>query len=103
MFSLTDLYRKERQLSKAEDCITQGIQAVRQVEAPYELPHYLAVEAELKQAEGDYKAADALCSEATDQVDGMLVDVPTPTLESSLIATMSEIYTEHFQNGSFGA
>lgn len=97
MFRLTDLYRREGQVSKAEDCITHGIEAVRQVEAPYELPHYLAVEAELKEAKGDYKGADSLFSEAADLVDGMLVDVPTPTLESSLVATMSEIYTEHFQ------
>ncbi|HEV2416410.1 MAG TPA: CHAT domain-containing protein [Terriglobia bacterium] len=97
MFRLTDLYRKEGQLSNAEDCITRGIEAVRQVEAPYELPHYLAVEAELKETQGDYKTADALFSEAADMVDGMLIGVPTPTLESSLVGTMSEIYTEHFQ------
>lgn len=97
MFRLTDLYRREGQLSNAEDCITRGIGAVRQVEAPYELPHYLAVEAELKQAKGDYKGADALFSEAANLVDGMLINVPTPALESSLVGTMSEIYREHFE------
>jgi CHAT domain-containing protein/predicted negative regulator of RcsB-dependent stress response len=97
MFRLTDLYRKEGQLSQAEDCITRGIGAVRQVEAPYELPHYIAVEAELKEAQGDYKGADGLFSEAADLVDGMLLNVPTPSLESALVGTMSEIYTEHFQ------
>lgn len=97
MFRLTDLYRKEGELPQAEECITRGIKAVRDVAAPYELPHYLAVEAELKQTQGDYKGADALFSEAADQVDGMLVDVPTPNLQSSLIGTMSEIYTEHFE------
>lgn len=97
MFRLTDLYRKRGDLPQAEDCITRGIEAVRQVEAPYELPHYLAVEAELKQVKGDYKGADALFSNAADLVDGMLLNAPMPTLQNSLVGTMSEIYVEHFQ------
>ncbi len=97
MFRLTDLYRKEGNIPQAEQCIEKGIAAVRQVEAPYELPHYLAVEAELKETNGDYKEADALFSEAADLVDAMLINVPTPTLESALVGTMSEIYTGHFQ------
>ncbi|HEX5432867.1 MAG TPA: CHAT domain-containing protein [Candidatus Angelobacter sp.] len=97
MFRLTDLYRKQGNLPEAAKCVAQGIAAVRQVEAPYELPHYLAVEAELKEANGDYHDADSLFSEAADQVDGMLVNVPSPMLQSALVGTMSEIYVEHFQ------
>lgn len=97
MFQLTDLYREEGNTPQAEKCIAKGIAAVRQVEAPYELPHYLAVEAELKETQGDYKGSDTLFSEAADQVDAMIENVPTPTLRSSLVGTMSEIYTEHFQ------
>lgn len=97
MFRLTDLYRKKGNLAEAQKCIAQGIEAVRQVEAPYELPHYLAVEAELKEANGEYHDADSLFSEAADQVDGMLVNVPSPMLQSALVGTMSEIYVEHFQ------
>lgn len=97
MFRLTDLYRKQGNLPEAEKCIAQGIEAVRQVEAPYELPHYLAVEAELKEANGEDHEADSLFSEAADLVDGMLVSVPSPMLQSSLVGTMSDIYLEHFE------
>jgi CHAT domain-containing protein len=97
MFRLSDLYRKVGNLPAAEQCIGQGIEAVRQVEAPYELPHYLAVEAELKAAHGEYKEADSLFSQASDLVTGMLMTVPTPMLEGALLGTMSEIYVEHFE------
>lgn len=97
MFRLTDLYRKAGNLPQAAQCIAQGIEAVRQVEAPYELPHYLAVEAELKEANGEYREADSVFSQASDLVTGMLVTVPTPMLEAALVGTMSEIYVEHFE------
>ena len=97
MFRLADLYREEGNLPEAEKCIAHGIAAVRQVEAPYELPHYLAVEAESKESNGEYREADGLFSEAADLVDGMLINVPSPMLQSSLVGTMSEIYIGHFQ------
>src|SRR5579875_1552373 len=97
MFQLSDLYRKAGNVQQAQECIERGIQEVDQVEAPYELPHYLAVEAELKAANGEYKQADQLFSQATDLVSGMLISSPTPMVESALVGTMSEIYVEHFQ------
>lgn len=97
MFRLAGIYRKKGNLPQAEDCIAHGIKAIRRVEAPYKLPYYLAVEAELKEADGHYKEADALISQAADIVAGMLVNVPTPMIESSLLGTMSKIYVEHFQ------
>ena len=30
-------------MSNAERCVVEGIKAVRQVEAPYQLPHYLGI------------------------------------------------------------
>lgn len=97
MFRLAGLYRREGNLPRAEKCMAKGIVVVQEVEAPYMEPHYLAVEAELEAADGKYKQADALFSQAADLVDAMLVNVPTPTLESSLLGTMSKIYVEHFQ------
>jgi CHAT domain-containing protein len=97
MFELSDLDRKAGDLQQAEQFIEKGIKAVDQVEAPYELPHYLAVEAELKAANGKYKEADTLFSQAADLVRGMLISTPTPMVEGALVAMMSEIYVEHFQ------
>ncbi len=97
MFSLTDLYRQQGDFGKAQACVSEGIKAVWEVEAPIELPHYLAVEAELKEALHQYRQADALFSEAQDVVQGMLLDAPNPMVEASLVSMMSGIYVEHFR------
>ena len=97
MFKLTNLYQQSGDLRKAEESVAQAIEAVRQVEAPYELPHYLAVEAELKRASGKSHEADTLFSEASDLVEGMLLTVSSSADESSLIGGMSEIYVGHFR------
>jgi len=96
MFKLTDIYEQTGDLSNAERCVVEGIKAVRQVEAPYQLPHYLGIEAGLKESKGQYREADALFSEANDLVEGMLLSVSSSSDESSLIGTMSEIYVGRF-------
>ena len=97
MFKLTNLYQQAGDLPRAEHCVAQGINAVRQVEMPYQLPHYLGVEAELKESMGRFREADDLFSEASDLVEGMLLTVSSSTDESSLIGMMSEIYVGHFR------
>ncbi|MGH9342817.1 MAG: CHAT domain-containing protein [Terriglobia bacterium] len=96
-FQLTDLYREQGDLAKAQTCVSQGIEAVREVAAAYELPHYLAVEAELKAAAHQYRQADQLFSRAEDLVEGMLMDAPNSMVETSLLNAMSDIYVEHFR------
>ncbi|MGA2073481.1 MAG: CHAT domain-containing protein [Terriglobia bacterium] len=97
MFKLTNLYQQGGDLTRAEQCVERGIQAVRQVEAPYQLPHYLGVEAELKESMGRYQDADVLFSEAADLVEAMLLSVSSSTDASSLIGIMSEVYVGHFR------
>ena len=97
MFKLTELYRQTGDLAKAQECVAHGIEAVRQVEMTYQLPHYLAVEAELKESSGKYKEADALFSEASDIIEGMLLSVSGSSDEGSLVGMMSEIYVGHFR------
>lgn len=96
-FQLTDLYREQGDLAKAQEAVSQGIDAVREVEAPYELPHYLAVEAELKESAHHFHQADALFGQAEDLVEGMLLDAHNSTLETSLLDAMSDIYVHHFR------
>jgi CHAT domain-containing protein len=96
-FQLTDLYREQGDLAEAQVAVSQGIDAVREVEAPYELPHYLAVEAELKATGHHYHQADELFAQAEDLVEGMLMDAPNSTVETSLLDAMSDIYVEHFR------
>ena len=96
-FQLTDLYREQGDLVKAQAAVSQGIEAVREVEAPYELPHYLAVEAELKESGHHSRQADQIFGQAEDLVEGMLMDAPNSTVETSLLGAMSDIYVQHFR------
>lgn len=96
-FQLTDLYREQGDLAKAQAAVSEGIEAVREVEAPYALPHYLAVEAELKESGHHYSEADQIFGQAEDLVEGMLMDAPNSTVETSLLGAMSNIYVQHFR------
>ena len=96
-FQLTDLYREQGDLAKAQAAVSQGIEAVREVEAPYELPHYLAVEAGLKESGHHYRQADQIFGQAEDLVEGMLMDAGNSTVETSLLGAMSDIYVQHFR------
>ena len=97
MFRLTDLYRASGDLAKAESCAARGADAIRQVDARYELPHYLATQAEVDESLGHFRQADELFSEASDLVEGMLVNVSSSKGRSSLIGMMSDIYVGHFR------
>jgi tetratricopeptide (TPR) repeat protein len=96
MFRLTSLDERSGDVGDAAACARQGVEAVREVGEPYELPHYLAIEARLEAAQGAYWKADELYSEAGDLVEGMLVNVASPGQESELLSDMSEVYAQHF-------
>jgi CHAT domain-containing protein len=62
----------------------------------YVLPRHLATAARIKTKLGKVAEADNLYAEAADLVEGMLVNVPSLGLRSTLIGEMSEIYVGHF-------
>lgn len=96
MFRLASLYENLGDIRAAGKCASRGVEAVRQVGEPYELPHYLAIEARLEAAQGKCEEAGKLYAEADDLVEAMLVNVSSPGQESELIDAMSEIYVQHF-------
>jgi hypothetical protein len=51
----------------------------------------------LEARKGNFERADDLYSEATDVIDGLLVNVTRRQLKSSLIATLSDVYMNHFE------
>jgi CHAT domain-containing protein len=61
------------------------------------LPEHLALLADLSSTKGDLPKADELFSEATDVINGLLVNVNTQQLKSSLIATRTDAYVGHFR------
>jgi CHAT domain-containing protein len=97
LLHLSQIYRIQGQGDKAELAIDQGIDAVRNVQESYDLPRFLAEKAEVQVLLGHTKAADVLYEQATNLIEGLLVNAPSSRVKSSMIGSMSEIYLGHFR------
>ncbi len=97
MFELAKINLERGNLRKAEQWLAIGLDASRRVGDKYFLPRDLSTLAELKFRRGQIKEAEALYEEATDIVEGLLVNVPSPYAKSFLAAAMSDIYLGHFR------
>ena len=97
LLELSRIYREEDQLAKASLVIRQAVQIVQRAEQGYDLPLFIAEEAEVQAARGSIRSADALYDRATSLVEGLLVNAPTSQVKSGMIAAMSDIYVGHFR------
>ncbi len=96
-FALARMYRDTGDLDRAETLASKAIQVVRDLEDRSHLPEDLSLLAELEAKKGNFERGDELYSEATDVIDGLLVNVTRRQLKSSLIATVSDAYVKHFE------
>ena len=96
-FELAKVYRDSGDLDDAEVLASNAIATMRDIKDRYHLPEHLALLADIEAKRGDLERADELYSEATDVIDGVLVNVTTRHIASSLIATLSEAYLGHFE------
>jgi CHAT domain-containing protein/tetratricopeptide (TPR) repeat protein len=96
MYEAAKVYRDEGRYADAERCEMQAMTAMRQVADEYHLPLHLAVLADLQAKEGNLVNAKALYGEAEEVTDNLLMKSPNQQVESSLIATMSDVYRGHF-------
>ncbi|MBL8209788.1 MAG: CHAT domain-containing protein [Bryobacterales bacterium] len=94
---LSQVYRQTGRLADADRHISKAVATLRQVEEPYDLPRFLAEQAEVKAAQGDLSQADALYSQALDVIEGLLVNAPSSTTKSAMIAARGDIYIGHFR------
>ena len=97
MFELASIYRGKGQLAAAEESLREGILASRKVGDKFYLPRDLGALAELKELEGDSQQAEAFYEQATDVLDGLLVNAASSEAKASIVATMSDIYLRHFR------
>ncbi len=97
LLHLSQIYRIQRKGDKAELAIDQGIAALRDMQESYDLPRFFAEKAEVQLLLGHTKAADALYEQATNLIEGLLVNAPSSRVKSSMIGSMSEIYLGHFR------
>jgi len=94
---LSQFYRATNQPAKASAAIDQGIHAVQRAEEGYDLPLFIAEQAEVQVALGSLHTADASYQRATDLIEGLLVNAPTSQVKSGMIGALSNIYLGHFR------
>lgn len=96
LLKLSRIYTELKDWERADECATEAIVASRQLVDMYVLPRTLATAAKIKALRGQTADADALYEEAGDLIEGMLVNVPSVRMRSTLVAAMSEVYVGHF-------
>ncbi|MCL4489619.1 MAG: CHAT domain-containing tetratricopeptide repeat protein, partial [Chloroflexi bacterium] len=96
LLELSRLYEQSGDLITADARATEGLRASKELVDMYVLPRHIAAAARIKARLGKTVEADALYEEAADLVEGMLVNVPSLGLRSTLVGEMSEVYVGHF-------
>ena len=96
-FDLADIYQRANNIRDAEAYASRAVTISEEVGDTFLLPSQLLVLANLKQAEGRRDEALQILERATDVVEGLLVNIPTPDHAATLIRAMSRIYVKHFE------
>jgi CHAT domain-containing protein len=97
MFELATLYRDAGDLPTADERATDGLDASQRVGDRYYVPRNLTILADLKARRGRVSEANALYEQAEDVIESMLISVDEPYWNSSVAASMSQTYLQHFE------
>lgn len=96
-FELATAYKDEGDLADAARYAALAERRTEALEDKYHLPEDFALMADLAARAGRVEKADRLYSRADDVSQGLLVSLPSRQVESSLIATLSNVFLGHFQ------
>jgi CHAT domain-containing protein len=94
---LSQVYERRGDFNNAESAIDSAIQQARFVQEGLYLPVYVAQKAEIEGARANLAVSDELYDQASDLVEGLLVNAPSSQVKSSMIAALSDIYVGHFR------
>ncbi len=94
---LADLYRQIGDLKKAADSAAKCVAAHQQLGELHQIPHHLAIQAEIETAAGDFAQAEQTYSNAEEVIKLMLTHAPSTGSKKGVIKAMSEIFLDHFQ------
>ena len=97
MFGLATLYRDAGDLLTAEARATDGLVASQRVGDRYYVPRNLTMLADLKARRGRVSEASAFYEQAEDVIESMLISQDEPYWNSSVAASMSQTYLQHFE------
>jgi CHAT domain-containing protein len=93
---LAELYSMRGDLARAEEMAQTAAEATHNSGEVYLIPGRLELLGRLRALHGEYAAADAAYSKASDFMEAMLAGDPNASGKSSLIMVMSDLYTGHF-------
>lgn len=88
---LARLQIARRQLSAAEETLTNGIKVARATREPMMLPKLLAALGDLKTEERQYSQGRELVDEAADLIEGLLANVSSPWIRGQLLNVMNDV------------
>jgi CHAT domain-containing protein len=94
--ALAELHERLGNLPKALECAAASAAAHRALGEIYEVPHHLAIQANLLARMGRLGESEQLFSKATDVTEAMLLNDPGITVRRVVIAAMSEVYVGYF-------
>ena len=96
-FELATAYQANNDFADAQRYAKLAERRTESLDDKYHLPEDLALMAALAAKMGHAKQADALYTRAEDVTNGLLLTLPSREVESSLIATLSNVYLGHFK------
>jgi CHAT domain-containing protein len=96
-FHLAELYARQHDWTAAERLISRGLAADRELIDIQFYPQHLATAAKIESHLGHTQTAEEYLSQASDVIEAAMANVPSANVKTSLIATMSDVYSAHFQ------
>jgi CHAT domain-containing protein len=97
MFHKIELRQRQSNWSGAEHLIPAALKADRELIDIQFLPQHLGQAAEIEIHIGNIERAREYLSQANDVIEAALARAPSPSIERSLIATMSNVFVEQFE------
>ena len=93
---LAEAYRNRGDLNTAAGHAAAAVAATTAAGSRFTLPNRIGTQAEIAAAQGRVATADRLYDQATDIVEGIMVNVPSRTAQMRLVGVMSQLYAGHF-------
>jgi CHAT domain-containing protein/tetratricopeptide (TPR) repeat protein len=94
---LADVYRQRGDLNQALRHAAAAVADTRAAGTRFTLPVRMKVLAEIHASQGRVAEANRVYDQATDIVEGIMVNVPSREAQARLVGVTSDIYTGHFR------
>lgn len=98
---LAQAYEHQGNLTAGLAAVNEALEANKHIpDELYFAPRNLGIKAEIEAKLGHNKQAENLYRKSADVIDGMLMNVPTPNIERTLISELGNVYAGNFKLAS---